>query len=311
MKTKMKIIISLILCVVFTTSIISDSSFADETNDSIEQYLYVEVLPGQNIKEAHRLYDDNPAYETQENEISGQAMYTVLAKENVELNGFTCFGQTGDRLGIGFDKKKGRITYTNVNVFLEDLYGGDVTEIQENVLKEVQQYGELMESDIKDDTETYRFNISINDVPYVLTVYTRWGTEGAETYSEKSLISFNIALSEQTASTTKQTSAPSNSSELTLGEKNALNAAKSYLQFMGFSREGLKRQLVSFDGYTEAQATYAVDNCGADWNEQAYKSAQSYLAFMSFSRDGLIHQLTSFDGYTEEQAIFAVDKLGL
>jgi len=95
----------------------------------------------------------------------------------------------------------------------------------------------------------------------------------------------------------------------TLGEKNALTKAKSYLRTMAFSKEGLIEQLI-FEGFTESQAIYGVENCGADWNEQAYEKAKSYLRTMSFSRQGLIDQLM-FEGFTESQAIYGVNKVGL
>ena len=85
----------------------------------------------------------------------------------------------------------------------------------------------------------------------------------------------------------------------------ALKQAKSYLSFMGFSREGLIKQL-KFDGYSQTEAEYAADNCGADWNEQALKSAKNYLSIMGFSRDGLVKQL-KFDGYSQTEAEYAAD----
>ena len=66
---------------------------------------------------------------------------------------------------------------------------------------------------------------------------------------------------------------------------------------------------LKFDGYSDEEATFAADNCGADWNEQAVKSAKQYLDLMSFSRDGLIDQL-EFDGYTSKQASHAADAVG-
>ena len=66
---------------------------------------------------------------------------------------------------------------------------------------------------------------------------------------------------------------------------------------------------LKFDGYSDEEAAFAADNCGADWNEQAVKSAKQYLDLMSFSRDGLIDQL-EFDGYTSEQASQAADAVG-
>ena len=96
--------------------------------------------------------------------------------------------------------------------------------------------------------------------------------------------------------------------EMTMGQKNALQSAQQYLSIMAFSHDGLMDQL-KFDGYSDEEATFAADNCGADWNEQAVKSAKQYLDLMSFSRDGLIDQL-EFDGYTSEQASHATDAVG-
>ena len=94
----------------------------------------------------------------------------------------------------------------------------------------------------------------------------------------------------------------------TMGENNALRSAGSYLVFSAFSYEGLIDQL-EFEGYTTAEATYAADNCGADWNEQAAKSAQNYLSFMAFSRSGLIDQL-EYEGFTHDQAVYGVTQNG-
>ena len=73
---------------------------------------------------------------------------------------------------------------------------------------------------------------------------------------------------------------------------------------MSFSKDGLIKQL-EFDKFTTEQATFGVDSCNADWNEQAVKKAKEYLDVMSFSKDGLIKQL-EFDGFTTEQAEYGV-----
>ncbi|MDD3307247.1 MAG: Ltp family lipoprotein [Acetobacterium sp.] len=96
--------------------------------------------------------------------------------------------------------------------------------------------------------------------------------------------------------------------QLTIGQKNALNKAKSYLDFSAFSHSGLITQL-EYEGFSNEDSTYAVDNCGADWNEQAAKKAKSYLDFSSFSRDGLIDQLL-YEGFTNEQAEYGATKVG-
>lgn len=109
-------------------------------------------------------------------------------------------------------------------------------------------------------------------------------------------------------STQAPTNVPTNTSTVTMGERNALSSAKSYLEVLAFSHNGLYKQLL-FDGYKEEEAKYAVDNCGADWNEQAAKQAASYLEFMAFSREGLIEQL-EYDGFTHEQAVYGVTQVG-
>lgn len=94
----------------------------------------------------------------------------------------------------------------------------------------------------------------------------------------------------------------------TLGEKNALKTAHSYLNTMPFSYTGLIDQL-EFEGYSKEEATYGVENCGADWNEQAAKMAKQYINTMAFSRSGLIEQL-KFEGFTAEQAEYGVVSVG-
>lgn len=102
---------------------------------------------------------------------------------------------------------------------------------------------------------------------------------------------------------------PSSDGEITVSQSNAVRAAKDYLEFMAFSREGLIEQL-EYEGYSTADATYGVDNSGADWMEQAVKSAEEYLEFMPFSREGLIEQL-EYEGFTHEEAVHGVDAAGL
>ena len=77
---------------------------------------------------------------------------------------------------------------------------------------------------------------------------------------------------------------------------------------MAFSYTGLIKQL-EFEKFSNSEATYAADNCGADWNEQAAKKAKSYMNTMSFSRDGLIKQL-EFEGFTKAQAEYGATAVG-
>ena len=89
---------------------------------------------------------------------------------------------------------------------------------------------------------------------------------------------------------------------------NVVKTARNYLNFMAFSRKGLIDQLV-YEGYSTESAEYAVDNIGADWNQQCAKKAKDYLEFMSFSREGLYEQL-AYEGFTDEQIQYGLSQVG-
>ena len=117
----------------------------------------------------------------------------------------------------------------------------------------------------------------------------------------------NISTSSQES--TKSTTEPNTSSDsVTLGEKNALESAKDYLDYSAFSYQGLIEQL-EFEGYSNSESVYAADHCGADWNNEAARMAQEYIDFMSFSRQELVEQL-EFEGFTSEQAEYGVKAVG-
>lgn len=94
----------------------------------------------------------------------------------------------------------------------------------------------------------------------------------------------------------------------TTGQANALKKAQSYLKYSTFSYEGLKGQL-EYEGFAADEIQYAVDNCGADWNEQALNKAKSYLKHSSFSYQGLMGQL-EYEEFTNEQAVYGADNCG-
>ena len=97
-------------------------------------------------------------------------------------------------------------------------------------------------------------------------------------------------------------------SNLTMGQQNALRKAKSYLETTSFSYSGLVSQL-EFEGYSHDDAIFGASNCGADWNQQAVLKAKSYLSMTAFSRQGLIEQL-EYEGFTHEQAEYAASAVG-
>ena len=120
----------------------------------------------------------------------------------------------------------------------------------------------------------------------------------------------NYTPSNSTTNSQQQTQEPVDPfPNATTGEKNALDKAYSYLDYTYFSYTGLIDQL-EFEKYSTEEATFAADNCGADWNEQAAKKAKEYLDYSSFSRTGLIDQL-KYEGFTAEQAEYGVTQNGL
>lgn len=118
----------------------------------------------------------------------------------------------------------------------------------------------------------------------------------------------NSTTSSSSSTTTPSTSSNASTPSPTTGEKNALRSAREYLNFSAFSYTGLINQL-EYEDYSTEEATYAADNCNANWNEQAAKSAKEYLDMSSFSRQELINQLI-YEGYTQEQAEYGVTQNG-
>ena len=97
-------------------------------------------------------------------------------------------------------------------------------------------------------------------------------------------------------------------SNATSGERNALKKAMDYLAYSAFSYSGLIEQL-EYEGYTNAEATFAADNCGADWEEQALLKAEEYLNYSAFSYNGLIEQL-EYEGFSEKEAEHGANNCG-
>ena len=95
----------------------------------------------------------------------------------------------------------------------------------------------------------------------------------------------------------------------TVSQQNAIGKAKEYLEISAFSRSGLIGQL-KYEGFSESDATVAVDSLGVNWNAQAVKKAKEDLAISSFSHSGLVDQL-EYEGFTSSQAEYGVRGAGL
>ncbi|WCO65048.1 Ltp family lipoprotein [Iamia majanohamensis] len=102
---------------------------------------------------------------------------------------------------------------------------------------------------------------------------------------------------------------------LSPSQQQAVGSAQNYLEFSGFSRQGLIDQLSSEfgDQFSVEDATVAVDSLNVDWNAEAAESAQNYLEFSNFSCQGLIDQLSSEfgDQYTVEEATYGANQTGI
>ena len=99
-----------------------------------------------------------------------------------------------------------------------------------------------------------------------------------------------------------------------VGKRNALAEAQQYLQYEAFSYKGLIAQLDSQYGgqFSVADATWAADHVGADWNAEAVKAARQYLQTQPFSHAALVQQLSSPYGgqFTRAQAEYGATQAG-
>ena len=155
--------------------------------------------------------------------------------------------------------------------------------------------------------------ININEKQMGFTISS---TEEGKYQTEFTKIMNSITITEPVESTTEATTEATTEPkpeenteaepEATTGQLNALDKAQDYLSFTAFSKKGLRSQL-EYEGFKDDEIDYAIENCGADWKEQAVKKAKEYLDFTSFSKDGLIDQL-EYDGFTEKQAKYGADK---
>lgn len=91
-------------------------------------------------------------------------------------------------------------------------------------------------------------------------------------------------------------------------QQNAVERAKSYLEYSSFSHKSLIKQL-EYEGFSRQDAVYGADNCNADWKEQAIKRAQWHLDFGEFAYKDLIRQL-EYEGFSHEDAVYGVENCG-
>ena len=103
---------------------------------------------------------------------------------------------------------------------------------------------------------------------------------------------------------------------MTVSQQQAVTAARNYLRMgSGFSAYSLNQQLTSSygNGFSQADAQFAISYLNPDWNAQAVDAAKGYIKMGGFSAASLTQQLTSNagNGFTQAQAAYAVTKVGL
>ncbi len=177
-------------------------------------------------------------------------------------------------------------------------------------------------TDMKLDYDKANKVLDFKRAPSTMDDFRLWKDYGiALSYSSNGFCILRDTNSPSEYSYTKTNSAPkakmetdtdlgpqNNVSEVTAGQKNALSKALDYLDYSPFSYSGLIKQL-EYEGFSTEEATYAADNCGADWSSQASEKAVDYLDYSAFSYSSLIKQL-EYEGFSSDQASFAADSCG-
>ena len=122
-------------------------------------------------------------------------------------------------------------------------------------------------------------------------------------YGDNNNITYETPDSDSGSQSGSQTAAA------TENQQKALDKANEYVDTLPLSRKGLIKQL-EYDGYTTDVATYAADNCSANWNKEAKEMAEQYMDSPTYTYKDMVQQLET-EGFTKEQAKFGAKAVGL
>lgn len=92
----------------------------------------------------------------------------------------------------------------------------------------------------------------------------------------------------------------------TKGQRAAYNQMVGYIAHSPYSRDSLLNMLKPNDQFSEADAVWAIDHSGIDWNAEALAYAQQLIGSAASSQSGLQKEL-AYLGFTDEQATYAVE----
>lgn len=122
-------------------------------------------------------------------------------------------------------------------------------------------------------------------------------------YGDNNNITYEMPDSDSGSQSGSQTAAA------TENQQKALDKANEYVDTLPLSHKGLIKQL-EYDGYTTDVATYAADNCSANWNKEAKEMAEQYMDSTTYTYKDMVQQLET-EGFTKEQAKFGAKAVGL
>ncbi|WP_035438086.1 Ltp family lipoprotein [Atopobium sp. oral taxon 810] len=94
----------------------------------------------------------------------------------------------------------------------------------------------------------------------------------------------------------------------TKGQRAAYNQMVGYIAHSPYSRDSLLNMLKPNDQFSEADAVWAIDHSGIDWNAEALAYAQQLIGSAASSQSGLQKEL-AYLGFTDEQATYAVENI--
>ena len=94
--------------------------------------------------------------------------------------------------------------------------------------------------------------------------------------------------------------------ELTSTEEQALETAQNRIDREGYGRLALVDTLRYEDGFSKADATFAVDNVRANWRQEAVERAQARIDGPPYTPTSLIAHVKQ-EGFSRDEAAFAVD----
>lgn len=124
-------------------------------------------------------------------------------------------------------------------------------------------------------------------------------------YGDNSNITYETPSSDSDSSDSDTTQ----SAAATENQQKALDKANEYIDTLALSHDGLIKQL-EYDGYSTDVATYAADNCDANWNKEAKEMAEQYMESTTYTYKAMVQQLQA-EGFTKDQAKFGAKAVGL